>query len=96
MADKYYTLQFSPRHFEKLLAGLGQRLPCPGGLGWGAHLDLLEEVGAAELLCYFFLFLLTKVRRSMAVTTPNTICFMKELPFPLTGSTENSSLVVKK
>jgi len=29
----------------------------------------------------------------MAVTTPNTICFMKELPFPLTGSTENARLV---
>lgn len=65
-----------------------------GQVVW-AHLDLLEEVGATELLCYF-LFLLTKVRRSMAVATPKTICFMKELPFPLTGSTENSSLVVKK
>lgn len=47
----------------------------------------------AGLLPYFLSFLLTKVRRSMAVTTPNTICFMKELPFPLTGSTENARLV---
>lgn len=53
-------------------------------------------MGAAKLLCYFLSFLLTKVRRSIAVTTPNTICFMKELPLPLTVSTENASLAGKK
>lgn len=30
------------------------------------------------------------------MTTPNTICFMKELPFPLTVSTENANLVRKR
>lgn len=54
-------------------------------------------MGAAKLLRYFLSLLLTKVRRSIAVTTPNTICFMKELPFPLTVSRENASLVgIKK
>lgn len=53
-------------------------------------------LGAARLLPYFLSFLLTKVRRSIAVTTPNTICFIKELPFPLTVSTENANLVGKR
>lgn len=53
------------------------------------------EWGAAKMLCYFS-FRLMKVRRSIAVTTPNTICFVKELPFPLTVSTENTSLVKQK
>lgn len=53
---------------------------------WFGHRGTPGERGAAELLCFFLSFLLTKVSRSMAVTTPNTICFMKELPFPLTGT----------
>lgn len=59
------------------------------------QLTLLEGTGlsTAGLLPYFLSFLLTKVRRSIAVTTPNTICFMKELPFPLTGSTKPTMLM---
>lgn len=53
------------------------------------------EVGATKLLCSSS-FLLTKARRSITVTTPNTICFMKKLPSPLTASTENPNLVKKK
>lgn len=87
------TVQFAPSHSEKRSAGSDQKAPrweieAQGAAGPARG----AEEGTAKLLCYFS-FLLMKVTRSTAVTTPNTICFMKELPFPLTASTENISLV---